>query len=76
MIVHLGDTLPVVIDTIKVNGDVLDLTDATVSVVVAGPTTITGTALVAEDATTGVVTFPWSAGDTDTAGVYQVRWGR
>jgi hypothetical protein len=74
MIVHLGDTLPVVIDTIKVNGGVLDLTDATVDVVIAGPVTVEGAALVAEDATTGVVTYVWETGDTDEPGVYQVRW--
>ena len=69
MRVFLGDTI--VIDTVLTqNGEPVDLTDATVTVVVSGSDTMTGDATIADEAA-GHITYEAQA---DEAGLFQIRY--
>src|SRR5215467_2996390 len=69
MRVFLGDTI--VIDTVLMqNGEPVDLTSATVTVVVTGSDTMSGDATIA-DATAGHITYEAQA---DEAGLFQIRY--
>lgn len=74
-----GDLLPLLIATLSdVNGPV-DLTNATVQFHMrdsAGELVIDETATVDPDQTanTGLVTYTWQTGDTDTAGDYEAEF--
>lgn len=65
-----------VTDTLKDNtGAVLDLTGCTVLFLFQGPgVNFQGSAVVASDPTTGVVTYTFAAGQTDVVGDYVAQW--
>lgn len=69
-----GDRLPTLEATLKyADGGVIDLTGATVKLIMAatpGSTPKVATAGVVTNAAGGVVQYLWAAGDTDTAGRY------
>lgn len=69
---HVGDTLPALTDTLIGEDGPLDLDGATVELTLVGPATIEGTATIGE--TAGAVSYPWADGDTEVGGIYQARW--
>ncbi len=72
-----GDTLPALTDTLLVGGLPVDLTGATVSLVMThmqGLETVEAEALTPAPTTSGVVLYDWEDGDTATSGMYRVEW--
>lgn len=79
MIIHVGDTLPKLTDTITLQGEVADLETeitglgVTFAMTSAAGDEITGTATVI-DAANGLVEYAWLPADTATAGVFYGGW--
>lgn len=77
MLIHVGDTLPVLTGQIRLDGQPFDLTAGTTTVELrlVGPD---GTEVVGSAAKTvanaGRVTYVWQSGDTDEPGVYYGSW--
>lgn len=77
--IRQGDTVPILTSTIlDQNGNVINLTGASVSFTMrtltsSTPLTLAGSATVT-NATTGAVQYAWNTNDTQTAGLYMGEW--
>lgn len=70
-----GDRLPALQATLSDEHGVYNLTGASVDVILRAPNgTVTRKTCTVADPTTGVVTYAWGTGDTDTAGTYQLEF--
>jgi hypothetical protein len=72
------DTRPIIQVNLAVGGSLVNLTTATsVSFIMApalgGAATIDAAATI-DDAATGLVSYTWAAGDTDTVGSFDAEW--
>ena len=66
--VKTGDTKPLRAQLCYVDGTPIDLTGGVVTFYMG--TAVSAGACTIDDATNGWVSYPWGAGQTDTAGVY------
>lgn len=73
-----GSTEPALVVGLLDNGEPLNLTGATVRIrmrsVLGGPLVVDSPAAVLAPATDGVVSYQWTAGDTDEVGDYEVEF--
>ncbi len=77
-VIKQGDTLPALRRTLlNSDGTPIDLTSATAvrfHMIESGTPMIDEAAVVVPPEVDGVVEYPWAAGDTDTAGVFQAEF--
>lgn len=77
--VKRGDDSPAITSTLyDAAGDPVNLTGATVRFFMSkrgsDSTTVAGNGEIADDETTGVVSYEWQEGDTDDPGDYEAEW--
>jgi len=74
-----GDTYPPLRATLSDSVGPIDLTGATVTLVIrprlsSGGPVVGGACAITPPASSGVVTYDWQTGDTDTPGEYLAEW--